>query len=84
MLAIQVQIGDTLIYKAIEQAQFLADQPGADVERIIDNLVNFTENVVEVLDRQAAAVGVTLIHEYITVDIGGEEVTIDPCRVPGV
>lgn len=84
ILAVKVQIGDAMIYAAIERAQFRASLPGANIDKIIKDLVAFSERVTSRLNRQAEKIGVTLIPEYITVDIGGHEVTIDPQRVPGV
>lgn len=83
LLAVQVEIGDALIYKAVELAQFQASLPGADVDWICQQLESTTNRIVSVLDWQAEKLGVTLIHEEITVYVGGQPVVIDPARVPG-
>lgn len=56
----------------------------SQLDRIILDLINKTNQKAEKLRREAAKSGIVIESEWITVNIGGRTVLVDPCRVIGV
>jgi hypothetical protein len=74
-----IRIEDT-IDKAVAVADILVvNDISTDV--IIDTLIDRTDLMTAVMIKNAARNSVTVVSEYVEVEIGGKTVLVDPCRV---
>ena len=91
MVIRKVQMVDAQINEEIATAQFIADKiiarnltpelTNTAIDMIINLLIRTTNMQVENVVQFAYNHGIIVIKEYITVEIGGREVLIDPLRV---
>ena len=69
------------LQKHPEKYTQLADKLKSDIEKLIKDVVNNTDKIAAKIVRDAAKKGVTVINEYILIQIGDQYVLIDPIRV---
>jgi len=71
------------IYELIEQAQLKAEEKPEETQEVINELIEEIFEVSEETIKEGEELGVSIICEYIEVDINGIIVLIDPLRVAG-
>jgi peptidoglycan hydrolase CwlO-like protein len=71
------------IYNLIKEAQDKALDKPDEIQEVIDELVEETLETSEETVEEGEELGVSIICEYIEVDINGITVLIDPLRVAG-
>jgi len=74
---------DAKIYAEIEKAVGKVDKENADLDKIIEALIEKTEKIADKMVEKAAKDGVLVEKTYIEVEIGGRIVLVDPLRVVG-
>jgi len=60
-----------------------AEKLNRDIEKIIKDLIGNTDKIADKMVRDAAKKGVTVINEYILIQIGDQYILVDPIRVIG-
>lgn len=74
-----IRIEDTISKAVVVADILLVNNINTDV--IIDTLINRTNLMTAVMIKNAARNSVTVVSEYVEVEIGGKTVLVDPCRV---
>lgn len=72
------------IDRMIDNAVFRADNAGQSTDLITSKLIKVTDHKAKVLESWAAKKGYIVESEYVEVEIGGNSILVDPCRVVGM
>lgn len=67
-----------------QDAQALADSFEEELDKIITNLIDCTNAMVQRLIEECARMGIEIECEWIEVEIGGRTILVDPCKTRSI